>query len=304
MKNVYIGVIRMHHRSGVAHQAALAKMRTLRDTLRPAERGIADLILADPRGAITMTITDLAGVGKCSETTITRMSKALGYQGFGELKMAIATELPQKESNLYEAIEPDDSPYAVAGKFFSKCIQSFHDTLNFLEATHLERAVDMLNASRRVGCFGFGASGLVANDAQQKLLRVNVTAWSFTDPHEQISFANGLSTEDAVICISHSGATKDVLESMHVAKGNGAKIISIVGNPRSKLAECSDVYLLALSSELPFRSGSVVSRLCQLAVVDVLTLGIATTRKAAILEQFGRNQQTVYQRSMDGRCGR
>lgn len=284
----------------VEYQEALAKMRTLSPTLRPAERSIAELILTDPRRVTTMTITDLANIGKCSETTITRMSKALGYQGFGELKMAIATELPQRGANLYEAIEPDDSLYAVAGKFFYNCIQSFNDTLNFLEATHLEQAVSILNNCSRVGCFGFGASGLVANDAQQKLLRVNVQAWSFVDPHEQISFANGLSSDDAVICISHSGATKDILESMFVAQRNGAKIISIVGNPRSRLAECSDVFLLALSSELPFKSGSMVSRLCQLAIVDLLTLGIATNRKEAILEQFDRNQQTVYQRSMDG----
>lgn len=289
----------MHYPINMEHQEALAKMRTLRDTLRPAERGIADLILDDPRRVTTMTITDLATVGNCSETTITRMAKALGYQGFGQLKMAIATELPQRETNLYEIIEPDDSLNAVAGSFFCNCIQSFNDTMNFLEVAQLEQAVRILNNSRRVGCFGFGASGLVANDAQQKLLRVNVPAWSFVDPHEQISFANGLSKHDAVVCISHSGATKDILESMAVAKDNGAKIIAIVGNPRSKLAECSDVFLLALSSELPFKSGSVVSRLCQLAIVDLLTLGIATTRKEEILEQFGRNQQTVYKRSMN-----
>ncbi len=280
-------------------QETLAKMRTLRHTLRPSERDVAEFILADPRRVTTMTITKLSKVCNCSETTITRMSKALGYQGFGALKMAIATELPQREANLFESIEPDDSLYCVAGRFFYNCIQSFNDTLNFLEARYLEEAVNILNTSSRVGCFGFGASGLVAIDAQQKLLRVSIKAWSFVDPHEQISFANGLSSKDTVLCISHSGETKDILESMNVAKSNGAKIISIVGNPRSKLAECSDVFLLASSNELPFRSGSMVTRLCQLAMVDLLTLGIATNHKEDILEQFGRNQQAVYERSMD-----
>lgn len=281
-------------------QETLAKMRTLRHTLRPSERDVAEFVLANPRRVTTMTITRLSEVCKCSETTITRMSKALGYQGFGELKMAIATELPKRETgNLFETIGPDDSLSAVAGRFFHNCIQSFSDTLNFLDVTHLEKAVNILNQSARVGCFGFGASGLVANDAQQKLLRVSIKAWSFVDPHEQIFFANGLSSEDTVLCISHSGETKDILESMTVAKSNGAKIISIVGNPRSKLAESSDVFLLALSNELPFKSGSMVTRLCQLSMVDLLTLGIATNRKENILEQFGRNQQAVYERSMD-----
>ncbi len=286
--------------NNVENQEVFGKMRTLRHTLRPAEQDVAELILADPRKVTTMTITELSRLGSCSETTITRMAKAIGYQGFGELKMAIATELPQRGTNLFETIEPDDSLGAVAATFFNTCLQSFNDTLNFLETAHLEQAVRILRESSRVGCFGYGASGLVANDAQQKLLRVSVKAWSFVDPHEQISFANGLSSEDTVLCISHSGETKDVLESMSVAKKSGAKIIGIVGNPRSKLAESSDVFLTALSSEPPFRSGSMVTRLCQLAIVDLLTLGIASNRKEEILEQFGRNQETVYQRSMHG----
>lgn len=48
----------------------------------------------------------------------------------------------------------------------------------------------------------------------------------------------------------------------------------------------------------------MVSRLCQLAVVDLIALGIAASRKEEILDRFGRVQQTVYQRSMDGRGGR
>lgn len=107
-----------------------------------------------------------------------------------------------------------------------------------------------------------------------------------------------------MLCISHSGETMDILESMQVAKDNGAQVVSIVGSPRSRLALASHVFLLALSNELPFRSGSMVSRLCQLAVVDLIALGIAASRKEEILDRFGRVQQTVYQRSMDGRGGR
>ncbi len=289
----------MEYPNNIEYQEALVKIRTLIDTLRPAERRIAELILANPRGVTTMTITDLAKLGDCSETTITRLAKAVGYRGYADLKLAIATELPQQGTNLYETIEPTDSLYAVAGNFFYNCIQSFNDTLKCLDAESLERAVEILLGSSRVGCFGFGASGLVANDAQQKLLRVNVQAWSFVDPHEQIAFANNLTDRDAVVCISYSGATKDILESTSVAKANGAKIIAIVGNPRSKLAEAVDIVLLTISTEMPGRSGSMISRLCQLAMVDLLTLGIATNRKEEILEQFSRKQRTIHQRSMN-----
>jgi DNA-binding MurR/RpiR family transcriptional regulator len=82
-----------------------------------------------------------------------------------------------------------------------------------------------------------------------------------------------------------------------IAKANGAKIIAIVGNPRSALAEAADVVLTIASSEAPLKSGSMITRLCQLAMVDLLTLGIAMGRKEEILEQFGRNQQLISHRT-------
>ena len=287
----------MHANVDVGFQEALARLRVVKDSLRPAERRIADLILQDPRSITTMAITDLARIGQCSETTVIRMAKALGYRGYGELKMAIATQLPHPKTNLYEDLQPGDSLQDIAGVFIHSCIQSFSDTLNLLNIDDLEKAVESIKTSSKVACFGSGASGYVAEDAQQKFLRINVNAWAFVDPHQQISFANGLGPSDSVLGISFSGFTRDVLESVAVAKGNGAKIIAIVGNPRSALAELADVALTIVSNEAPLKSGSMITRLCQLAMVDLLTLGIAMDRKEEILEQFSRNQRLISERA-------
>ena len=287
----------MQARVDISFQEALARLKAIKDSLRPAERRIAELILKDPRGITTMSITDLAKIGQCSETTIIRMAKALGYQGYGELKMAIATQLPHPETSFYENLQPGDSLQDIAGVFVYSCIQAFSDTLNLLNIDDLERAVEITKTASKVACFGSGASGYVAKDAQQKLLRVNISAWAFVDPHQQISFANSLSVSDVVLGISYSGFTRDVLESVAIAKANGAKIIAIVGNPRSALAEAADVVLTIASSEAPLKSGSMITRLCQLAMVDLLTLGIAMGRKEEILEQFSRNQQLISHRT-------
>ncbi|NLJ85937.1 MAG: MurR/RpiR family transcriptional regulator, partial [Firmicutes bacterium] len=78
----------------IGFQEALAKLKAVKHSLRPAEKRIAEIILENPRRIINMSITDLAKMGQCSETTIIRMAQAVGYQGYRELKMAIATQLP------------------------------------------------------------------------------------------------------------------------------------------------------------------------------------------------------------------
>ena len=55
--------IPVHNPMNMENQEALVKIRSLKDSLRPAEREIADIILADPRRLTTMTITDLAQLG-------------------------------------------------------------------------------------------------------------------------------------------------------------------------------------------------------------------------------------------------
>ncbi len=283
----------------IGFQEALAKLKAVKHSLRPAEKRIAEIILENPRRIINMSITDLAKMGQCSETTIIRMAQAVGYQGYRELKMAIATQLPQ-QSSFYEDLQPGDSLKDTAGNFFYHCIRSFNDTSNMLSMEEMEKAVEIVSTSHRVGCFGSGASGLVATDAQHKLLRVNINAWAFVDPHQQVSFANSLGVGDAVVAISYSGFTKDVLESVAIARGNLVKIIAIVGNPRSPLAQVADAVLTVSCTEAPLKSGSMITRLCQLAVVDLLTLGIAMNRKEEILEQLSRNQCLISRRSSKG----
>ncbi len=278
-------------------QETLARMNSILPSLRPAEKRVARLILQNPRSAIEMSVTDLARQVETSETTVIRLAKALGFKGLRELKMAIATELPN-EVNIYERLRPGETLEDIATTFFSSTVKAFSDTFGLLDLKELEKAIEALEMAARIGCFGSGASGYVALDAQQKLLRVNLPAWSFVDPHEQLSFASGFAKNDVAIGISHSGYTKDTLASLSLAGENGARTIAIVGDSRSKLAATAEITLIAASTEMPLKSGTMISRLSQLAIVDLLTLGIASRRKEQIMERFEQRTRVLSQRKL------
>ncbi|MGE5623910.1 MAG: MurR/RpiR family transcriptional regulator [Methanocella sp.] len=277
-------------------QETLARLSSILPSLRPAEQRLARLILQNPKAAIEMSVSELAREVETSETTAVRLAKALGFKGLREFKLAVATELPGPDLNVYERLRPGETLEDIATTYFAYAVKAFGDTLGLLDLDRLARAIAVLEKASRIGCFGSGASGLVANDAQQKLLRVCLAAWAFVDPHEQLTFATTVSSKDAVIGISHSGYTKDVIAAVGLAKENGARTIAVVGDPHSDLAGLADLVLVAASPEVPLRSGTVLSRLVQLAVIDLLTLGIAARRKQAIMDQFERRRQVLAQR--------
>ena len=80
------------------------------------------------------------------------------------------------------------------------------------------------------------------------------------------------------------------MESLEVAKKAGAKIMAISSNMGSPVTKISDIVLLTSSEETPFRGSALASRLAQLAVIDVLFLGVATTEYDKTIEALSKTR--------------
>ena len=60
------------------------------DTFSKAEKKIADFLMQDPTRVLPLFITDLAEKSGTSEATVVRFAKRLGFEGYQQLKIAIA----------------------------------------------------------------------------------------------------------------------------------------------------------------------------------------------------------------------
>jgi DNA-binding MurR/RpiR family transcriptional regulator len=87
--------------------------------------------------------------------------------------------------------------------------------------------------------------------------------------------ASTLNSRDVAIGVSHSGATKDTVDSIKVAKNAGATTICITNFARSPITEFTDIVLLTASPEAPLASGAIRSIVSQLHVLDLLFTGVA-----------------------------
>jgi DNA-binding MurR/RpiR family transcriptional regulator len=70
--------------------SVLIKVRGVLPNLRPAERRVAEAVLADPAGISESSITAVARRCQTSETTVLRFCRAIGLAGYPEPRIASA----------------------------------------------------------------------------------------------------------------------------------------------------------------------------------------------------------------------
>ncbi|MER5829140.1 SIS domain-containing protein, partial [Streptomyces mirabilis] len=140
----------------------------------------------------------------------------------------------------------------------------------------LGAAVTALAAARRIDIYGVGASGLVAQDLAQKLLRIGLIAHPHSDPHLAVTNAVQLRAKDVAIAITHSGSTGDVIEPLRVAFERGATTVAITGRPDGPVTQYADhILTTSTARESELRPAAMSSRTSQLLVVDCLFVGVA-----------------------------
>lgn len=254
----------------------LLKFETHSRSFKPAERKLVDYLMANHREVIHQSITQLSRNAGVSEATIVKLCQKIGYRGFRQLKIMLAqVEKEKREEQIYGEIDPGDSKEIIIKKIFQTYNQSLNNTRELITNADIEKAIKMFVEAKRVLFFGFWASGIVAKDAELKFKRINRITEAVTESHLQQTLAALLGSDDLVIAISESGRTKDLINALKIARDTGAGIIAITSDPDSPVAKLADLVLLTFSSETSFRGGALASRMSQLAVIDILFIGVA-----------------------------
>ena len=76
----------------VAPLATVVRIRALLPSLPPASRHVAEYVLADPAAVAGLTITELSEASGVSEASTLRFCRAIGFHGYPDLRLALATE--------------------------------------------------------------------------------------------------------------------------------------------------------------------------------------------------------------------
>lgn len=274
-------------RSGQRDDAAatghgiLMVLRAKMSTLRSGERKVANAIMERPDEIRQLSILDLAERSGVSEATVMRLCHALGCRGYSDFKIRLIEDLAVSQAagtrlagETYAEVQEGDTIPTVVRKVLRMDIQALLDTMAIIDTTQIGAAVALLRNARRVECYGIGGSGPAVQDAAYRLLRVGVTASACTDSHLQVVHAALLGRQDAALCISHSGVTRDTVDALLTAREAGARTIALTSFPDSPLARAADIKLLTAAVGSQWRSDAIPARIVQLSLIDALCVAI------------------------------
>ncbi|MFI7639560.1 MurR/RpiR family transcriptional regulator [Nonomuraea sp. NPDC049400] len=279
--------------NGLRADTLVATVRGVLPSLTPAAQTVARLILEDPATVARSTITELSAASGTSEATIVRTARLLGFAGYPQLRLALAAAAAQPDRLVPGDLAPDDPLSEVIQKVARAESEAINDTVAQLTSERLGLVVDAIVGARRIDAYGVGASGLVAEDVAQKLLRIGLSSHAFQDAHLALTSAVLLKEGDVAIGISTSGETPDVIEPLIRAKEAGATTVAITNNPRSSIAELAEHVLISAGRETEFRPGALASRISQLLVVDCVFVGVAQRTYDSSQEALASTRRAV-----------
>ena len=269
------------------------RIKSMYRNMGNAEKKVADWIVKNPGAVADKSIIELASLTGASEATIARFSRRLGYGGFQEMKISVAKDTVGESKIIHEKVQRSDTCTEIFGKVVSGIDETLMHTGKVLDSENLQRAAEIIHNARKVLVIGLGASASVTMDAAHKFLREGIDCTYSSDNHMQIILASHLSERDAVLAISHSGSSKDIIETLEVAKSCGAKTISISNYGRAPIEKYSDICLHTASDETQFRNLGLSSRIAQLAIIDTMYLYIAMRRDKAALTAINKVEDAL-----------
>ena len=271
----------------------LVRLREILDQITPSERKVAEYILNHPEHMVGLSVAELSEVSGGSPAAVIRLCKSMGIKGYQELKLKVAGDLQQRENIRYQEISPHDSVEAIIHNVSNNNMQSIRDTLKILDVNMVSKAIEAIAQADRLFFFGLGASNLIAQDAQQKFLRINKTSFCVSDPTVQLASSVMLKKNDVAVGISYSGETGYVIASMKTARDAGATTISITKYGSTTLSDIADIPLFISSTENEIRSGATSSRITQLNLIDILYLGVASQNYDYSVQYLEKTREVV-----------
>ena len=234
-------------------------IESIYENFTPLEKTIADFFINN-KERLDFSSRNIAKRLYISEASLSRFAKKCGFKGYREF--------------LFHYERDFEEPVLIADDYAKQVLNTYQELLNksyaLLDQEQLRRVVDVFSHKKRVYVYGRGSSGLVAQEMKLRFMRIGVNMEAIVDSDIMPMNSVLISDDCAVVGISISGKTKEVIHSLQAAKSQGAFTILMTSMKEREFANfCDEVILFAVKEYL--NNGKIISpQFPILIMIDIL----------------------------------
>ena len=122
-------------------------------SLTPAEKRLADYILANQERVVRQSISELAQQSGVAEATISRFSRHMGYKSFPLLKLAVANAMAKArlgDTPLSGQVEQSDDLKTMSQKLYRADVEAMLQTMEVLDLSVVAQVATLFHEARQV----------------------------------------------------------------------------------------------------------------------------------------------------------
>lgn len=240
--------------------------------LTKSGRVVAEYLTQHAEEAQYLSISSLAEACGVAEATIFRFCRALGFDGYNGMRIALARAGAEHGSHIPDLPQAGADTATLCSHAAASFQAAITGTQSVLDPDAVDKAATILQRARQVFCMGQGGSMVLAEDIWVRFSTISTKFHTAGDSHMQMMAASLMTPEDAILFVSYSGSTRDMMDTLRAARESGVKIILITHYRDAPAAALADVVLLCGARESPLDSGSIPVKVAVLYVAEVLVL--------------------------------
>ena len=272
-------ILSEHLRGRSGANTLMERVQHLQHELSPAEQRVASLVLEHPRKVLSEPIAEIARLADVSQPTVIRFCRSLGFQGLAEFKLKFAGSLTGSIPVRHSQVRMSDSTHDLSAKVIDNTVSAILKFRDQLDVHAIDRAIELLRRANKVEFYAMGNARVVALDGQHKFFRFRIPTTAHGDAHLFQLAAELLKPNDVVVAISTAGQAPELLSAVDAARNAGASVIAITSS-KSALAKKATVCLAVDHTEDSTTFLSMISRILQLLLIDIMAVGISLGAQA------------------------
>ncbi|GAA1950130.1 MurR/RpiR family transcriptional regulator [Microbacterium aquimaris] len=254
-----------------------ARVAALAPSMQPSERRVAEAIAADIESAIDRSAQEVAEIVGVGRATVIRTAQTLGYDGYPQLRVALARELASGPMPVDESV--DGSMLGALRAEVEAFSARLPQTVTALTDPQLEDFVESLDGATRVLVAANGLSAPLGLDLVLRLTAAGRPAEYLPDALGQEIAARQLGAGSVCVVISGSGVNRATLSVMTAARESGARVLAVTSFARSAVAESADVALVIPPVRGSFREELEHASRAALMLVTESLVGLVVARR-------------------------